>query len=145
MPSQKRTRCRTSRRIAICTSIAVAAAVIGAQTLLAAPPVSSTPEWFVGQWILAEDEDGGPPGQDLDEFLADGHYIIYGPKCTKSLVASYHVHHGDIYVTADVPGKGPIAMIFHPSSDQTSLVYTSPRTRHNAVYRRAQPTICPHR
>jgi hypothetical protein len=134
---------RTALRLMICITIAAVALAVGAQWTRAAP-VATKPAWFVGQWILASDEDGGPPGQDLDEFLADGHYIIYGPKCTQSLVASYHVHDGDIYVTAEVPGKGPIAMIFRPSADQTSLTYTSPRTRHNAIYRRALPTICPH-
>ena len=143
MKSQSGTSKHAASRRLVCASIAAVAGAIGTQCIHAATVISK-PAWFLGQWILAEDEDGGPPGQDLDEFLADGHYVIYGPSCTRSLLA-YHVHDGDIYVTGDVPGKGPIAMIFHPSADHTSLTYTSPRTRHNAVYRRAPPTICPHK
>ena len=121
----------------------LAGAVSSAMTSAHAAAMTDMPAWFIGRWILAEDEDGGRPGMDLDEFRADGHYVIYGPGCKESLVATYHVHGGDIYVTSEVPGKGPIAMIFRPGANHETLVYTSPRTRHNAVYRRSPPLICP--
>lgn len=98
--------------------------------------------WFIGRWLLAEDEDGSRPGVDLTEFRADGHYVIYGPDCTTSLIATYHVYKGDIFVSVDVPNKGPLALVFRPSADRERLTYTSPRTRNNAVYRRAPASIC---
>jgi hypothetical protein len=99
------------------------------------------PAWLVGVWQLTQDEDGSPAGSDLDEFRADGHYVIYGPGCKESF-GNYHLYEGDAYVTFDVPGKGPVAMIFRPSPDHSKLTYTSPRTRHNAVYERVTAPPC---
>lgn len=136
-----------------CTSTGItgAAAVFAAALLTcanaaaasdsAASP-SASPAWLIGQWTLAEDEDGGRPGMDLDEFFEDGRYIIYGPNCRESPAGAWHAFRGDIYVTLDLPGKGPIAMIFRPNAEHTALTYTSPRTRNNAVYRRATTTVC---
>lgn len=103
---------------------------------------SASPTWLIGQWILAEDEDGGPPGMDLDEFFEDGRYLIYGPNCREPKPMAWHIYRGDVYVTGEVPGKGPIAMIFRPNADHSELTFTSPRTRNNAVYRRAPANAC---
>ncbi|MEO6690322.1 MAG: hypothetical protein ABIS07_00880 [Dokdonella sp.] len=102
-------------------------------------PVAKIP-WFAGFWQLTSDEDGSPYGYDLNEFRADGRYVIYGPNCEQSF-ASYHVYNENIYITFDVPGKGPIAMI-SPTKDHRKLIYTSPRTRNNAGYERDLSPKC---
>jgi hypothetical protein len=33
-------------------------------------------------------------------------------------------------------------MIFRPNAEHTTLTFTSPRTRNNAVYRRAATSVC---
>jgi len=92
-------------------------------------------QWFVGFWQMTADEDGTP--SDTMEFRTDGTYVNHGYKCGAS-TAKYHLHGRDIYVTVEVEGKGPIAIIFRPSSDKKKLIYTSPRTRKNATYERLQ-------
>ncbi|MDC8013873.1 hypothetical protein [Tahibacter soli] len=126
----------------------LAAVLIGALPIFLCtwkPCVASSldqPPWYVGRWLLAEDEDGSRPGTDLTEFRADGRFVVYGPGCTESVVATYHVHNGDIFVSVEIPNKGPLAMVFRPSADHEKLTYTSHRTRNNAVYRRAPASIC---
>jgi len=136
---------RPSQGIAVATAFFAAALLACANATAAArgsaAAASESPVWLIGQWTLAEDEDGGPPGMDLDEFFEDGRYIIYGPNCRES-VATWHMFRGDIYVTLDVRGKGPIALIFHPNAEHTALTFTSPRTRNNAIYRRATTSVC---
>ena len=98
--------------------------------------------WLMGFWQLTQDEDGSPSGTDLNEFRADGRYVIYGPNCKENFGA-YHLYNGDVYIAFDIPGKGPVAMIYRPSEDHAKLTFTSPRTRHNAVYERASsPHVC---
>jgi len=101
---------------------------------------SERPTWLLGVWQLTQDEDGFA-GTDLNEFRADGHFVIYGPNCRENL-GTYHLYGDDAYISFDVPGKGPIAMVYRPSADHSKLTYTSPRTRHNAVYERASTPPC---
>lgn len=95
--------------------------------------------WFVGLWHTTTDEDG--TSSDTIAFRAYGSYVNCGPACQRA-TAKYHVVARDIHVTVEVPGKGPIAIVFRPSSDGTKLTYTSPRTRNNAVYERLSKSPC---
>lgn len=116
--------------------VLVLALLLAADFASALPPGDS---WFVGFWNMTADEDGTP--SDTMEFRADGSYVNYGYQCRQA-TAKYHVIAGDIYVTHEVPGKGPIALVFRPSRDRTKLTYTSPRTRNNAVYERLSKSPC---
>ena len=99
------------------------------------------PSWLLGVWQLTQDEDGSPAGTDLNEFRTGGRFVIYGPNCKENL-GTYHLYNDDAYIAFDVPGKGPIAMIYRPNADHSKLTYTSPRTRHNAVYERVAAPPC---
>lgn len=109
---------------------------------LCAPASALPPEapWFVGFWTMTHDEDGTPP--DTMEFRADGTYINYGYRCSGVAKTKYHVYAGDIYVTFEVEGKGPIAIVFRQNSDRTQLTFTSPRSRKNATYARLRTNPC---
>jgi hypothetical protein len=96
--------------------------------------------WLVGFWHQTEDEDN--TGSDVMEFRADGTYQNYGFNCVHSSSQPFHVFGGDIYVTSEISGKGPIAIVFRPSDDLKRLTFTSPRTRHNAVYERLPTNPC---
>jgi len=133
---------RFSRKALGSAIVASVALAIGLAAPTYAAPASTNTDWLIGQWTLAEDEDGGRPGMDLDEFFQDGRYIIYGPNCREPPPGSWHMYRGDVYVSLDVPGKGPIALVFRPNAEHTELTYTSPRTRNNAIYRRALPNPC---
>jgi hypothetical protein len=105
------------------------------------PDLGEALNWLYGYWQLATDEDGGFKGMDVDEFRPDGTYSILGHNCNPQL-GRYHVFDGDIYVTFDVPGKGPIALIFRPSVTKKTLTYTSPRTRNNATFEKLPGSPC---
>jgi hypothetical protein len=90
-----------------------------------------SPDWLVGTWTVISDEDGTPP--DFADFTVDGKYVNYGFNCTIRHEMPFHIYNGDIYITSEVQGKGPVAMVFRPSADKKTLSYTSPRTRRNAV------------
>lgn len=102
----------------------------------AAPAAEPVPAWLVGTWTTIADEDGSPP--DFADFTADGKYINHGFDCSVRTEMPFHIHGGDIYITYDIPGKGPIAMVFRPSRDGKRLTYTSPRTRNNATLAKTQ-------
>ena len=53
-----------------------------------------------------------------------------------------HWWSGDLYVTSEIPGKGPISIVFRPNADGSKLTFTSPRTRNNAVYARIPKIPC---
>lgn len=105
-----------------------------------ATALPSNDPWPVGFWKMIHDEDGSP--SDTMEFRSDGTYVNYGSQC-RMTQAKYHVHSMDIYVTAEIPAKGPIALVFRPNAERTRLVYTSPRTAKNATYERVQSGPCP--
>jgi hypothetical protein len=92
---------------------------------------TTVPKWLIGTWTPISDEDGTPP--DFADFTADGKYINHGFDCSIRTEMLFHIHGGDVYITYEVPGKGPIALVFRPSKDKKQLTYTSPRTRRNAV------------
>jgi hypothetical protein len=102
---------------------------LGASTTAHAQQMS--PSWLVGTWTVISDEDHTPP--DFADFTVDGKYINHGFNCSIRAEMSFHIYNGDIYVTAEISGKGPIAMVFRPSSDKKTMSYTSPRTHNNAV------------
>ena len=97
-------------------------------------------EWLFGTWTAIADEDGTPA--DVMAFGPNGKHTNYGIGCAVNAEMSYHTHNGDIYVTSEITGKGPVALVFRPSADKNTLVYTSPRTRNNATYARLEPNPC---
>ena len=100
------------------------------------------PAWLVGTWTPTFDEDGTPA--DVASFTADGKYYNYGIGCSVFGEMRFHIHNGDIYITSEVPGKGPIAQVFRPSENGRKLTYTSPRTRNNAVMEKLDSNPCSH-
>jgi hypothetical protein len=94
-----------------------------------------------GFWHMTADEDNGPLGEVI-EFRADGTYASYDRDCSVLAAVKFHVHDQDVYVTSTIPGKGPVAVIFHPSADGSRLSFTSPRTRNNAIYERIPGNKC---
>jgi hypothetical protein len=112
--------------------------LIGQGSVLAGEKV---PSWLVGTWTVTFDEDGTPP--DFSDFTADGRYINHGFDCSVRTEMPIHFYNGDIYVTGEIPDKGPIALVFRPSPDKKHLTYTSPRTRNNATLERLPGPKCP--
>ena len=102
---------------------------------------NTVPSWLPGIWQMTEDQDGGPVGE-LVEFTVDGNYYFYGKDCIYMHPIRYHVYGGDIYVTNQIPDKGPVSVIFHPIDGNKKLTFTSPRTFNNAVYSKTQLTSC---
>ena len=101
----------------------------------------SVPPWLPGIWKMTADEDNGPLGE-LVEFTVDSKYYFYGKDCLSMKPLGFHIHDGDIYVTNTIQGKGPVSVIFHPADDRSTLVFTSPRTFNNAIYRKTPLTAC---
>ena len=99
-------------------------------------------QWMIGFWRLTSDEDG-PPSGNFMEFRPNGTSLLYDRSCAEFLTQKVHVFEGDIFLSAELPGKGPIGVILRPNSDHTHLTYTSLRTKHNAVYERAKKCV-PH-
>ena len=114
----------------------------GAVTLLlgCSPGVTAQPSELTGVWTAVSDEDGTPA--DVFELRGNGTYVNYGIGCNIQEEMPYHVFHGDLYVTSEIPDKGPIAIVFRPSRDGKQLTFTSPRTRNNAVYERLASNPC---
>lgn len=96
--------------------------------------------WLFGTWTAIADEDGTPA--DIMSFGPGGKYTNYGVGCAVNSEMQFHTHEGDVYVTGEIPGKGPVALVFRPSADKSKLTYTSPRTRNNATYARLTPNPC---
>jgi hypothetical protein len=112
--------------------------LIGIMLMSACSAAPAARDTHVGFWHMVADEDNGPLGEIL-EFRANGEYVFYDQVCAVFQTFPYHVHNGDMYVTIVVPGKGPIALVFHPEPDD-KLSYTSPRTQTGlgiSVYRKA--------
>jgi len=97
--------------------------------------------WMVGFWHMTADEDHGPLGEVI-EFRADRTYVAYTQTCTTFPLAEFHTFKGDIYVTSEIPGKGPVSVLFHPEQGRTRLTFTSVRTHNTATYERLQATKC---
>lgn len=95
---------------------------------------------YIGFWYMSSDEDNGPLGE-IVEFRSDDSYIAYDKNCKPFAPLPTHNHNGDIYVTAIIEGKGPVAIIYHSTVDGT-LSYTSPRTHNSAFYTRVQASKC---
>lgn len=76
---------------------------------------------------------------DFADFTADGTYVNRGFDCSIRVDMPFHLHDGDIYITFEVPDKGPIALVFRPDPDGKRLTCTSPRTHNNAVMEKTQP------
>jgi hypothetical protein len=95
--------------------------------------------WLLGYWHVVEDEDNTPP--DWSEFRSNGVWVNIFPGCS-TFEGRWHIFEGDVYVTALVPEKGPIALVFRPSADKHRLSYTSPRTRNNAFMEKVSSVSC---
>jgi hypothetical protein len=100
---------------------------------------SEGPDWLVGVWQKTHDEDQSPA--DTIRFRPDGNFINYGPNCQEKL-NPYFVHGGNVYLSIEIPGKGPVALVFKPSVDKKALTFTSPKTLNNAVYEQAPNPPC---
>lgn len=92
-------------------------------------------DWLYGTWEKTSDEDGLP--SDKITFKDSGGWISYGPDGQETTLP-YHLDSGHIYLTIlpKTQEKGPVAMVFKPSLDGTTLMFTSPRTGNNAIYER---------
>lgn len=94
---------------------------------------------WVGFWKVSFNED--PIPADTFELTADGLYLGQGINCSSAFVGKAHIYDDEIYIRFDLPGKGPLALILKPNA-KADLVYTSPRTRNNAVYSRLPSSPC---
>lgn len=94
-------------------------------------------DWPVGTWVKTIDEDNGPP--DSVTFRSDGTFATYDKQCRVHTNA-YFVEKGMIFLIIPLK-KGPVALIFRPNADKSSMSFTSPRTQNNAVY---VPSGAPH-
>jgi len=99
----------------------------------ASGPTAPEARSLIGFWQMIEDEDGGPLGSVI-ELRSDHKYVAYAKDCSPYPAMPFHVHAGDVFVSNDIPGKGPVSVLFRPSADGTKLTFTSPRTLNNAVY-----------
>jgi len=99
------------------------------------------PSWLPGIWQMTEDEDKGPTGE-LVLFTADGKAHFYDKDCLPMPPIGFHIYDGDVYMTALIPGKGPVSHVLHPIEGHTKLTFTSPRTFNNATYSKTQLTAC---
>lgn len=104
----------------------------------AATPKEDDASWLSGSWTKTADEDNGPA--DVVEFLANGSFVTFGPKC-QATFNSFFIRDGFIYVTV-VGTNGPIALMFVPSVDRKKLTFTSPRTFHLATYEKTTTPSC---
>lgn len=120
---------------------ALALMAVATIALQACAKENAVPSWLPGIWQMTEDQDKGPLGE-LVEFTADGKYHFYGKDCLSMQPIGFHVHDGNIYVTNQIPDKGPVSVIFHPIDGNRKLTYTSPRTFNNAIYSKTQLTAC---
>ena len=100
------------------------------------------PAWLVGTWTPTSDEDGTPA--DVASFTEDGKYYNYGIGCAVFGEMPFHIYNGDIYITSEIPGKGPVAIVFRPSENGAKLTYTSPRTRNNTIMEKLKSNPCLH-
>ena len=92
-------------------------------------------DWLYGTWEKTSDEDGLP--SDKITFKDNGAWISYGRNGQETTLP-YHLDSGNIYLTIlpETQEKGPVAMVFKPNHDGTTLIFTSPRTGNNATYER---------
>jgi len=100
--------------------------------------VASSTSWLVGTWQKTLDEDGSPA--DALTFKPDGTWIAYGPQCQQAIY-HYFLHEGDVFLVLP-QSKGPVALVFHPNTGKTTLTFTSPRTKNNAIYEKVAHPIC---
>jgi len=95
--------------------------------------------WILGVWEKTQDDDHSRA--DTLKFLSNGTFVAYGPRCEEK-VFPYHIHAGNIYLDIEIPGKGPVALVYRPNQAHTALTFTSPRTMNNAVYERVVHPTC---
>ena len=126
-------------------SITVLAIVILVVSIGALAEDQPSSRWPYGFWVAVMDEDNGP--LDFMEIRSDGRVVLWGicrnGHSTRGESLPFHLSSGDIYVTWEVPGKGPIALVFRPNTSKTKLTYTSPRTRNNMYYEYRAAKPCP--
>jgi hypothetical protein len=94
--------------------------------------------WLVGTWQKTMDEDESPA--DVMKFNEDGTWIAYGPECQEKLY-EYFIHNGDVFLVIPIE-KGPVSLVFRPSSDKSKLKFTSPRTMNSAIYEKVENPLC---
>lgn len=125
------------RSVSLSVRVATTGALILSSSLALA--AVGSPDWLYGYWYTIADEDHTPA--DWSEFLPDGTYVTFLPDCTRH-TAKYHFFEGDIYVTVEIAGKGPVALVFRPNETRTTLTFTSSRTHNNSVLERSKPPPC---
>jgi hypothetical protein len=116
--------------------LAIASLTVGAVAFAS----DAAPKSLLGVWTATYDEDGTPA--DVFELRGDGTYVNFGIDCNVAEEMPYHMFRGDIYVTSEIPGKGPISIVFRPSADGSKLTFTSPRSRNNATYEKLATNPC---
>lgn len=127
------------------TSIAAAVISILAFSIGTPAEIQTQSHWPYGFWVGVLDEDTLP--LDFFEIRSDGIVVFWGfcrdGRATGGLAHPFHIYSGDIYVTSEIPGKGPIAQVLRPNNSKTKLTYTSPRTRNNQYYEYRVKSPCP--
>src|SRR5690606_14084327 len=96
------------------------------------------PEWLLGTWDKTSDEDGGPP--DSITFKNSGIFVTYDSQCNEH-TNSYFVEKGMVFLVIPL-AQGPVALVLNPSTDHSSMTFTSPRTQNNAVYEPSDGPYC---
>ena len=101
--------------------------------------------WPYGFWVGVLDEDNGP--LDFFEIRPDDTIVFWGfcrdGRASGGEATRFHWHAGDIYVTSEIPGKGPIALVFRLNKAKKQITYTSPSTRNNQFYEYRAKSPCP--
>lgn len=121
-----------NKNVGICIALSALFFVSGCSPQ---PDAQLNADWLYGTWEKTLDEDGLP--SDKITFLDNGGWISYGPNGQETTLP-YHLDSGNIYLTIlpKTQEKGPVAMVFKPNHDGTTLMFTSPRTGNNAIYER---------
>ena len=99
---------------------------------------AGAPEWLLGTWDKTIDEDGGPP--DSITFKSNGIFVTYDGQCNEH-TNSYFVEKGMVFLLIPL-NKGPVALVLQPNADHSTMTFTSPRTRNNAVYEPSDGPYC---
>lgn len=93
---------------------------------------------MLGTWIKTYDEDRDPA--DSITFRPDGTFATYDDACEEHTNA-YFVRNDLVFLVIPL-NKGPVALVFRPTEDKSIMTFTSPRTRNNALYVRADKPHC---
>lgn len=117
---------------------ALLSCVLGFVCTACAAEKQAAPEWLLRTWTKTLDEDNGPA--DSITFRADGTFVTYDEQCSEH-ANRYFVDGGLVFLVIPME-KGPVALVLKPERDHSSMTFTSPRTRNNAVYAASDSPHC---